>query len=570
MNKGIMILVCAALLGSAMLSGCNKILEGSSDKTVRFSAINQGNPATKTEYGDDVKDENTTWQIIDWKAGDVIRISSDLAKHRYEDRKWSDYSIESSTINGHQSIATIENVESGTLPNGQPMKNGLVWGEDAAQKYTFWGIYPSTTQNADITLGNAGAVSAELPTSITLGSSSTTSTKYVKADGTVTTTQSEAAYTYTVYEPDMDYAYMTAVASEVSNDTKFDLVFKPAFTAFEINLTSLDESFSITGVSLSSDPDATTKDYLSGKFTMTAGDLTTVTAGTGASQTVSATVSANLTPSSGVTVTLFTIPKTNANMLSLTVQTNEGNATLKFTKKGSTDPYPFEAGKKYRINLLKVGNRWKDMNLTFAVQHWDVVDVSAIDTKNGSINMSNVTWQNTKVKRTENGAVENTLDNGHYSVYMFNSPFVDPEGDGTWVKYSGYYPAQAFFTVNYPLKGLFKIGMIPAYGQTEADLDASKFEIQIYDPVSKSFRAMNPDGEDLAAWREYAGSTLKAVSTIYFRVCATADSGLSSEKNKAQVDIWFKPADATGLTANSEWISAYSELRANYACVLTD
>ena len=231
MNKGIMILVCAALLGSAMLSGCNKILEGSSDKTVRFSAINQGNPATKTEYGDDVKDENTTWQIIDWKAGDVIRISSDLAKHRYEDRNWSDYSIESSTINGHQSIATIENVESGTLPNGQPMKNGLVWGEDAAQKYTFWGIYPSTTQNADITLGNAGAVSAELPTSITLGSSSTTSTKYVKADGTVTTTQSEAAYTYTVYEPDMDYAYMTAVASEVSNDTKFDLVFKPAFTA---------------------------------------------------------------------------------------------------------------------------------------------------------------------------------------------------------------------------------------------------------------------------------------------------------------------------------------------------
>ncbi len=125
----------------------------------------------------------------------------------------------------------------------------------------------------------------------------------------------------------------------------------------------------------------------------------------------------------------------------------------------------------------------------------------------------------------------------------------------------GYCPAQGFFTVNYPKSGLFKIELIPAYGQTEADLDASKYEIYIYDypttteggeEVPGSFRAIDPAGEPITN------------NTVYFQVRA-ADNQDRFE-HKAQINIWF--TTDTEATENTEWISAYSEIRANYALVI--
>ena len=230
--------------------------------------------------------------------------------------------------------------------------------------------------------------------------------------------------------------------------------------------------------------------------------------------------------------------------------------TVNYTMKGKTynktvkiPAGTWSAGKKYNYTLQIFPT---DVRLIFKVMPWDSIEVGDIDTSTGSINMTNVTWQNTKVKLTADGEETNTLVNNAYSVYMYKDPYVQ-SGD-SWTQYDGYIPAQGFFTVNYPTSGLFKIELIPAYGQTEEDLDRSKYEIWIYEYPAEgeetgSFRAINADGETITN------------NTVYFQVRAAASQ--DGAEHKAQIDILFKPAGE-----GSEWISAYSEIRANYACVI--
>ncbi|MBQ6761690.1 MAG: fimbrillin family protein, partial [Bacteroidales bacterium] len=208
----------------------------------------------------------------------------------------------------------------------------------------------------------------------------------------------------------------------------------------------------------------------------------------------------------------------------------------------------WEAGKKYDYELQILPS---DIHLIFTVQDWDSGEAGSIDTSDGSINMSNVTWMNTKLM--VNDVLTNTVNNAGYSVTMYKDPKL---ADGT--QYTGYYPAQGYFTVNYPKAGLFKIELIPAYGETT--VDASKYEILIYDntianpddpqeeqhPVG--FRAIDPDGEDITN------------NTVYFRVAAAANQ--DGAQHKAQINILFKP------DGSDEWISAYSEIRANYAVII--
>ena len=192
---------------------------------------------------------------------------------------------------------------------------------------------------------------------------------------------------------------------------------------------------------------------------------------------------------------------------------------------------------------------------------WDSVDGLEIYTETGSINMTNVTWQNTKVKLSEAGAVENTLDNGNYSVYMYKKPwvtkYVDGEPTDEWEQYDGYIPAQGYFTVNYPNAGLFKIELKPAVKDPQGEyFDASKYEIWIYEYPAEgeetgSFRPIKADGETISQ------------KTVYFQVRATSNVTAPHPEYRAQIDILFKPAGE-----GSEWISAYSEIRANYACVI--
>ena len=197
----------------------------------------------------------------------------------------------------------------------------------------------------------------------------------------------------------------------------------------------------------------------------------------------------------------------------------------------------WEAGKKYTYTLLITPS---DIQLVFKVMPWDEGEAGEINTKDGSINMSNVTWMNTKV--TVDGEEVNTVVNGDYSVYMFYHPTVNGE---EYTANNGYFPAQGYFTVNYPESGKFKIGLIPAYGMTEVDEDA--YEIFIWNGTE--FVAINPEGENITS------------DTVYFQVRAAA--GQDGAQHQAQIDIWFK-----GTEDDAEWISAYSEIRANYALVI--
>lgn len=226
-----------------------------------------------------------------------------------------------------------------------------------------------------------------------------------------------------------------------------------------------------------------------------------------------------------------------------------------YTKVVTLPATTWERGNKYTYTLQIYPT---DVRLIFKVVPWDVGEAGSIDSSTGSINMSNVTWMNTKVKLTQGGAETNTVVDGAYTVNMFYKPYVKDITTGEWKQYTdnnGYYPAQGYFTVNYPLSGLFKIDLIPAYGESEVDSD--KYEIWIYDSTLVNpndaehpggFRAIYPDGESITN------------NTVYFQVRAA--SGQDNALHKAQVNIWFMP------DGSDEWISAYSEIRANYALTI--
>ena len=199
----------------------------------------------------------------------------------------------------------------------------------------------------------------------------------------------------------------------------------------------------------------------------------------------------------------------------------------------------WEAGMVYNF-VIEVVN--KNLTLTFKVLPWDLVD-KTMDTSNGSINMSNVTWMNTKM--TANGKDTCNVDIPKFAVTMFYHPTVNGE---TYNANNGYYPAQGFFTVNYPEHGKFFIDLIPAYG--EKTFDKTKYEIYIYDPSSEpTWRLINnEEGEEITR------------TTVYFQVRAAASQ--DGAQHKAQINIWFIPDGST------EKISAYSEIRANYALTI--
>ena len=292
-----------------------------------------------------------------------------------------------------------------------------------------------------------------------------------------------------------------------------------------------------------------------------------------------------------------------------------------------SEPVSWEAGK---INAYHLRIYPNNLELVFKVQPWEKVAIDPINTASGSINMSNVTWMNSKVYVKVNGVdvEKNTVVNGAYSVYMYHhtqTPVLDNDGKpiqtGTYsatvygvypndvyqtyqedvidedtgevihkkgdvvyddqgnpiiehhagdtnysdilhyagdpiyqlqntAYYDGYYPAQGYFTVNYPTAGLYKIGLIPAYGETS--VDESKYKIYIYD---------NTQTDDPWVLHDSVNGESITHETVYFQVRANVTSD-DTAQYKAQIDIWFKP------DGSSDWISAYSEVRANYALII--
>ena len=197
------------------------------------------------------------------------------------------------------------------------------------------------------------------------------------------TSGSSTSGSTTVFAPDMRYAPMTAAALGVDKDDAEDvsLVFNPAFTAIEVNMTS-DEELTINKVELSS----TGTDYLSGVYFLKAGsDISASGAVTVSDTRRFNTVSLSglnqqVSQDAGINFTLFTIPKVNTGVITLSVQTQTGSGNTLSTatahlplKYSNGSVLQFQPGKKYRINALKLSDSWK-IFFAVGVDEWVELD----------------------------------------------------------------------------------------------------------------------------------------------------------------------------------------------------
>lgn len=341
-------ILIAALLGAlVLLGGCNKTGLTGKGGEITFGSVSNG-AQTRAQYGDDFTNpnDNKLYTAINWEVGDIVRIISPEAAVTGDGSNlhWADYTV--------KSVSEQSDGTSAALVNTNP--NGLAW--TGKETYSFYSVYPSTTP---ISLEEAtyGQVSADfINAAQTLPA--TTATKTVG--------EGEEAITYTVYTPDIKSAVMTAAVAGVKENAEkpqVKLHFKPAWTAVEINLSSLDDDIDVIEVQLVADAEST--DYLAGPFTMTAGNLASVAVNTASASktvTLSAGEGVTVTKTAGATFTMLLLPVNNTAALKLRITSKEGDGTKTsvVTLKKSGQPFVFEAGKKVRINGLKApGSSWK-------------------------------------------------------------------------------------------------------------------------------------------------------------------------------------------------------------------
>ena len=359
-RKATILLAGAAIACMAIMSGCSKSPIGLGGKAVRFETTSGGAQTTKTVYGKDSTVNNVKKQALNWVNGDVITIASPQAKvidGANAGANASNYVVKNA-VDGVPSKAKVSN-ESG---------NGLTW-TDGFSSFDFYAVYPKVSNS--ITLTSDGAVTATIPATQDLTGDPTDK---VVGEG-------DAAITYKEYKPDMNYAFMTAATEKVAPSTEenaVSLTFDPAFTAFEFNVSSQDEGeIELTAFEILSPNDGETvkrNDKLAGKFSMTAGDFSSIAIDESATQSIKVGMgdAKTVDDKTGLTFTVFALPVKNTDPLRIRFTSNEGDGSktswldLKYSddadKAGDNagKALQFEAGHKYRINMLKLpSSQWK-------------------------------------------------------------------------------------------------------------------------------------------------------------------------------------------------------------------
>ena len=347
-KKTTILLLSAGILLS--LAGCQKgTLTNQSGQAIRFGAVTSA--PTRTSYsGEGTADpdnaDRLSWERIDWVAGDQIMIASDKALSRDNVNYSAVYRVVApSKKNADVSQASIVNDEG----------KGLVWGDDANEEYTFWGVYPAAVGDKNLEEGKV--------------TFSIASTQSADSDGKL----------------DMSQAVMLAkITGAKPSDKSVDLQFYPAYTAFEFVITGAAANKSavpLTKVELISSSN------LCGTVTATLAEFTrNNTAGKpiGASTYVASTDAGKIltytfpngttvTKDATLTFTVFALP-TDINKLQLKFYSSETDyhiATLKTKVNGvQSDAITFDACRKHKIYGLALPEGEWHVYLEADVQEW--------------------------------------------------------------------------------------------------------------------------------------------------------------------------------------------------------
>lgn len=320
------VLMALALAGS--LSSCEKFGHGREIRFRAATAIPGGQSGTKTVYSGDVDNGR---ERIDWKAGDVIRIASDVARTE-GDLYYANYVI-SGTIEDSDEISKANLDVSG--------ESGLEWGSGT---HHFWGIYPS----------HAIAVSGS---TATVSGLSISATQNVIDDSDHKTTSS----TLTAFAPDLSNAWMLADKSGVTESSSSDLEmdFYPAFTAFEFTL----KSQQATPITVKSFTLSSSDTDIAGTFDVTAfadGGLSTYGNFSDGSRSIAVSFGSTgveVTDEKSLTFTVLALPQALSNLtITFGIELNGLETTRALALKQNDSFITFGACQKHRITGLALDN----------------------------------------------------------------------------------------------------------------------------------------------------------------------------------------------------------------------
>lgn len=471
-----------AAAGAVLLaSGCTKG-GWNGGRQIQFG-VTSGSAATKAVYGADNASHST--QAIDWETGDGIVIASPQATvTSNEGVHVARYQVATVTQTG----TSTDVVSKGQLELADA--NGFEWpDEDPAGGYTFYAAYPST-----LGLGTDGTVTASIATP-TLGTA-VDKTVYLDADGKVSYTETATSYTYKAYPADKSQFVLTAHTHVAASGSGVTLGFDPAFTAIEFNVTSADDDFTLTKAELI----ASGSDYLTGQFTMTAGSLATAAVAADSkkteNQTVAVTLDNAITQTQGVTFTLFTLPVTNQSAYQLRLTTGDGQtATLTLNKAG--EAYPFQAGEKYRINLLKLGGQWKyKIELAPDALPWDLIgegeEIETTFTEQVAADKFVIKYSKQSNINTRDGYT--AIDWSNSGSWYDDNDYQDADGNPDPSSQSRYYQVRTldpgygkeFFEVTFrpraPMGGYWFLTVVPVGKDADGNLDTvDMFDVVVWD-----------------------------------------------------------------------------------------
>lgn len=333
------IMLIASLIGGlTLLAGCQK--EFGRGGEIRFVASSVAGPGTRAEYSGQgtMSGGLLTWERIDWKTGDEVRIWSDAAKTA-AGASYSDYRV---------STVTKKSDTRSQAPVVNAAGSGLKW-DGVESACGFWSVYPASMAGTGTTkIVNLSIADAQTP-----------------SDGLAS-------------------APMVAAVDNVTPESAVTLEYYPAFTAFEITLASADKDITLNSFALTSTSTALSGSYQAEILAGAKDDGNTKSVFTCPGRTdANGKVEFTFDPKPTITTsksTTFTVLALPQNLTDLTIEFNVtigGNAAVrKLALNQNGSPIVFNGLSKHRIyGLAMPGDFWQ-VTIQSDVNEWVVKDAT--------------------------------------------------------------------------------------------------------------------------------------------------------------------------------------------------